>query len=126
MLYTGTVLEGDKLGRTIGFPTINLDPNILDNSLQTGVYAATVVVAGIPYQGALYFGPRLIKGEQKNVLEIFILDFSQAIYGQPVQFSLHSFIRPPLDFASFAELQAQLQKDKESVVQYFSDTTSAA
>lgn len=113
--YTGIVLAGDKTGRTIGFPTVNLDVSLIPAQTEPGVYAAKVFVNTQPYAGALYFGPRLVKGETHNVLEIFILDFNQEIYGQEITFSLQKFIRPVLNFKSLDELQQQLTQDIAAV-----------
>jgi FAD synthase len=109
------VSHGDKSGRKIGFPTINLDPAVVPQDTPQGVYASRLKIVDREYLGALYFGPRLVKGETHNVLEIFILDFSAEIYGQTVQFSLGKFIRPVLHFNSLEELQQQLQKDIAAV-----------
>ena len=113
--YQSTVFHGDKSGRTINFPTINLDPLIIPQDTKPGVYASLVEVSGVEFKGALYFGPRLVKGETNNVLEIFLLDFEKEVYGQTVIFCLEKFIRPVLDFASLDELKQQLQKDIEAV-----------
>ncbi len=113
--YSSPIFHGDKAGRTIGFPTINLDPTIIPQNTTPGVYAAQVQLTGKNYLGALYFGPRLVKGETHNVLEIFILDFSQEIYGETAQFSILQFVRPVMDFSSLEELKSQLQKDIAAV-----------
>ncbi len=114
-LYTTVVLHGDKTGRTINFPTLNLDPLVINPQTKPGVYAAEVFIKKERFLGALYFGPRLVKNETHNVLEIFVLDFDTEIYGEQIQFSLVKFIRPVLDFSSLEELQLQLQKDIAAV-----------
>lgn len=113
--YSSTVFHGDKAGRQIGFPTINLEPSIIPSGTDRGVYASLVKVAGKQYQGALYFGPRTVKNEVVDVLEIFILDFSEEIYGQTIQFQLDKFIRPVIHFATFEALKQQLHKDISDV-----------
>jgi len=117
-VYSSEVFLGSQLGRTIGFPTLNLDVSLLENAAQNyqkGVYACRVFIADRWYEGALYFGPRLVLDEQKNVLEIFVINFSSEIYGQVVEFQLGAFIRPVMDFASLAELQEQLAQDVDDV-----------
>jgi riboflavin kinase/FMN adenylyltransferase len=131
--YQSTVFHGDKSGRTINFPTINLDPSVIPQDTKPGVYASRVrladtqfsdsMLADTEFIGALYFGPRLVKGETHNVLEIFLLDFEKEIYGQTVKFCLEKFIRPVLDFASLDELKQQLQKDIEAVRNAVSSTS---
>ncbi len=111
-VFTGTVLHGDKLGRTIGFPTINLDVNLVTKEvLKKGVYKAEVEVKQKKYVGALYYGPRLVLNEIRDVLEIHLLDFDQEIYGEKVKFIIQNFIRGIIKFNSFEELKNQLQID---------------
>src|SRR5690242_2633767 len=104
-MYKSIVLKGDQLGRTIGFPTLNLDASIMPKDFQQGIYACTVVIEGKQYKGALYFGPRLVVGETKDVLEIHVLDFSKEIYGKEVEFEIGKYIRPIANFASLQEMK---------------------
>lgn len=123
------------MGRTMSYPTINLDPAVLPTTTQVGVYAALVKIAAATpttspsppkpqpalhqpsatLAGALFFGPRLVFGETHNVLEIYLLDFSQQVYNQSASFKLMEFIREPRDFTSLSELQQQIQSDVERV-----------
>lgn len=103
--------QGDKVGREIGFPTLNLDPLILPKNTKQGVYATTLLIHDHEYKGALYFGPRLVLQETKNVLEIFVLDFDKEIYGEIIQFVLGAFIRPVENFSSLGAMTKQLKKD---------------
>lgn len=107
----GVVLRGDQVGRTLGFPTVNFDPLLLDANLAEGVYAAKVQIAEKQYLGALYFGPRLTLGETNRVLEIHLLDFEDNLYGKSLSFIIQQFVRPPRDFASVEELKDQLASD---------------
>lgn len=114
MWLEGHVLHGDQTGRTIGFPTLNLDPTIVTKNLpdlEKGVHAAWVKIREKKYKGALYFGPRVVKNETKDVLEIYILDFDEEIYGSPVEFEIVSFIRSVMNFSSLDELKDQIEKD---------------
>jgi len=110
---SATVLSGDKTGRTINSPTINLDPNLMPSPERNrpGVYGCLVKVDNAIYRGALYFGPRLVKGETENVLEIFILDFCKNIYNQTIQFRVELFIRPPENFDSLEKLRETITTD---------------
>jgi riboflavin kinase/FMN adenylyltransferase len=127
--FSSSILTGEKLGRTIGFPTINLNPQVFTHPDKPGVYACTVQLsckAGAtspkkPTQshlGALYFGPRLVKNETQNVLEVFLLDFEGDVYGHMASVQLLSFIRPPIKFPSFEEMRDQLEKDIAQVRAY--------
>lgn len=110
-IYTSLIFHGDQLGRTIGFPTLNLDPTCLSTPIKLGVWQAQVTIKGDVYTGALYFGPRTIKNETTQVLEIYLLDFDEEVYGEQASFSLVSFVRPVIHFASLADLQKQLAAD---------------
>lgn len=114
---SGLVLHGDQTGRTINFPSLNLEPSLWPANLRTspGVYAAKVRVGGNEYMGALYYGPRLVKGETHNVLEIHVLDFTADVYDQFVEFRVGAFVRPPMDFISLLALKEQLASDCKSV-----------
>ncbi len=114
-LYKGRVLRGEQLGRTIGFPTLNLDPLIIPQNTKLGVYASNINIKGESYLGALYFGPRLIKGESNNVLEIYVFEFDKEVYGVEVLFTIGYFIRPAQNFDSVDELKVQIQKDVDEI-----------
>jgi riboflavin kinase/FMN adenylyltransferase len=109
--YSSIVQHGDKYGRTLGFPTANLDPAVLKHVTEDGVYACTVHLGREKYRGALYLGPRIVLHETKRVLEIHIINFAQEVYGETLQFQLGPFIRPPLDFQSRDDLVQQLGAD---------------
>ena len=113
--YEGIVISGSQLGRTLGFPTANLDPSLLAHVTKEGVYAASVRIDGQTYVGALYIGPRLILDETKRVLEIFVLDFDGDLYGKMVDFQLGTFVRGPMDFDTFDALTTQLEADVAAI-----------
>src|SRR5690348_8666864 len=109
--YIGKVVKGHQKGRTINFSTINLDPTILPEDMKPGVYATLVQHEGKNYKGALYFGPRLVINETKNVLEIHIFDFNKEIYDDVITFQVKEYVRGVLDFSSFKEMQKQIEDD---------------
>jgi riboflavin kinase/FMN adenylyltransferase len=115
MKYTATVLEGSRLGRTIGFPTLNLDNPALLKDKEKGVYASNIWIDEKKYTGALYFGPRLVVNETKVVLEIFVFEFDQNVYGKTIDFEIADFIRPVMNFDSFKQMQQQLQQDCDNI-----------
>jgi riboflavin kinase / FMN adenylyltransferase len=115
--YKSKVLHGDKDGSKISYPTANLNPSVLPISLQRGVYAGWVEVNDKIFPGAIYFGPRLVKGEDKDVLEIFILNFSGEIYGEEIEFTLEAHIRDVMDFTDFSLLKDQINSDIKKIKQ---------
>ena len=117
--YKSKVFEGQKLGRTIGFPTLNLNAGVVPSSLTRGVYASIVQYKNKQYKGALYFGPRVVFQETKDVLEIYLFDFDEMIYDQEVSFCFEKFIRPVKNFSNIEEMKIQLEFDKESVDKYW-------
>ena len=115
----GTVVDGYKVGRKIGFPTANLSvdfPNKLIPSV--GVYAIFVHVNGQKYKGMLNIGhrPTINNGNDLSI-EVHILDFQGDIYHQKIRIELVDFLRPEMKFNSIDELISQMQKDKESATQ---------
>ena len=112
--YSSKVVRGDQYGRTLGFPTANLDAAVLLHVEKEGVYACQVRLGKQFYRGALYLGPRIVLRETKRVLEIHILDFDQEIYDETLSFQLGSFIRPPMGFNTVDELKSQFNQDIEA------------
>ena len=117
---SGKVIHGEKVGRQIGFPTVNIDQLPL-GATPKGVYAGTCSIAGKTYDCLAYFGPRLIFGEEKDSFEAYIYEFNQEVYDQIVDFRLLNFIRSPLPFTTLSALQAQLKDDKIKGLQALQD-----
>lgn len=118
----GTIVDGYKVGRKIGFPTANLRidfPHKLIPSV--GVYAVCVSVNGQDYKGILNIGhrPTLNNGNDLSI-EVHILDFQGDIYNQKMRIEFIEFLRPEMKFNSVDELILQIQKDKETTIQVLS------
>lgn len=117
-LISGTVIEGDKRGRTIGFPTANIqvaDQNKLIPA--DGVYAVTVKVMNKLFKGMMNIGYRpTVSGTFRSV-EVHILDFSQVIYGEILEIRMHTYIRSEQKFPSLDALKSQLNLDKEKAAE---------
>ncbi len=116
-VITGRVIHGEQVGRTIGFPTANLDVQLSTKDLDAGVYFGDCVIEGKSYDCLPYFGPRLIFGETKNVFEVYIFDLDSEIYDQQLIVTLRKFQRPPVQVQSLEELKALLENDKKSGLQ---------
>jgi riboflavin kinase/FMN adenylyltransferase len=110
----GVVSEGDKRGRTLGYPTINLKMENL-HLPQFGVYSSMVeVLTGVhrgSYMSAVSIGERPTYGNQRPNLEAHLLDFSGDLYEEQVSVSLISFQRPELFFNTSEELIIQMDFD---------------
>ncbi|PKB14093.1 FMN adenylyltransferase /riboflavin kinase [Novosphingobium kunmingense] len=107
----GTVQHGDKVGRTIGYPTANLG---LENYLRPryGVYAVTGTLPdGTVLKGAANLGIRPQFDPPKELLEPHFFDFSGDLYGQTIDVAFHHFLRPEAKFAGMDELVAQIEAD---------------
>ncbi len=108
----GSVITGNQKGRTIGFPTANLDVEQTVLPLELGVYFGTCQLNDQSYFCLPYYGPRIVLGETKNCFEVYIYDFNQEIYGQILTVQPLVFLRKPAPFTSFEDLRLQLEKDK--------------
>ena len=112
--YSGVVKHGKQLGRTIGFPTINLIPD--ENKLLPcfGVYRSVVEMEGAVYDGLTNIGLRPTVDESADAtIETFIRGFDGDAYDRKVSVRLVDFIRPEQHFGSVDELREQLKKDLE-------------
>ena len=111
---TGTVVKGRQLGRTIGFPTANLqvdDPVKLIPA--NGVYAVDVLQGGQTYGGMLNIGYRPTVAGEHQTIETYIFDFSKDIYGEHMTLEFRAFLRAEQKFNGLPELVEQLQKDEQ-------------
>ncbi|WP_099220958.1 bifunctional riboflavin kinase/FAD synthetase [Listeria costaricensis] len=118
----GTVIHGDKRGRTIGFPTANIlvDEGYLIPKL--GVYAVKFRVNGETYLGMASIGFNItFKEDQALSIEVYILDFKQEIYGEDAEIEWYHFFRPELKFNGVEGLIAQLKQDEADTRKYFAD-----
>ena len=111
---SGEVIQGQQLGRTIGFKTANIlyPKNIVD--IKNGVYGARVIVKNKLYRGILNLGVKpTVSNENKRILEVNIFDFDENIYGENIKIEFEEMIREEKKFASLEELKNQILKDVE-------------
>jgi riboflavin kinase / FMN adenylyltransferase len=107
----GIVQHGDKVGRTIGFPTANLP---LGTYLRPryGIYAVTGLLPdGRLLKGAANVGIRPQFDPPKELLETYFFDFSEDLYGQEIEVAFHHFLRGEAKFDSLEALTAQMDRD---------------
>jgi riboflavin kinase/FMN adenylyltransferase len=110
----GTVVSGQQLGRTIGFPTANLQLPEDKFLPRHGVYSVWVSSPEIGQQlGVMNIGNRPTVSGQQLTVEVHLLDWSGDLYGQTLTVSLEQFLRPEQKFASLDDLKAQIQRDCE-------------
>jgi riboflavin kinase/FMN adenylyltransferase len=113
-LLRGFVIEGNKLGRTIGFPTANIFIEDQDKLIpKNGVYAVYVYIEGERYKGMLNIGVRpTINNDKRRTIEVHIFDFNEDIYGKTVRLELLAFMRDEAKFEGLDALIHQLKKDE--------------
>ena len=117
---SGQVVKGDQLGRTIGFPTANLEVNSdLKLVPGNGVYAVEVIAEGKTWTGMMNIGnrPTVSSGVQRR-LEVHLIDFSGDLYGQTLKVRFLKWVRNEQKFSSVEELKDQLEKDEAFVRHY--------
>ena len=118
--FSGTVVHGKKLGRTIGFPTANLK---IEESYKlipaNGVYAVKCKVGNQDVNGMLNIGTNPTVEGQGISIEVNLFDFDSDIYGEKITVEMIKRIRDEHKFASVDELKAQLSKDQNFAQQLF-------
>ena len=110
----GIVEKGRQLGRTIGFPTVNLLPKEEKLLPPNGVYKTEVLVDGKRYEAITNVGCKPTVTESKQILiESYLYDFEEVIYGEKIEVCFQNFMRKEKKFDSLLGLKEQLQKDLE-------------
>ena len=117
--YVSKVVNGDKRGRRLGFPTANLEIEDHRAMLPNGVYIVRVKVGGDFYSGIANVGDNPTFKVAKRRLEVFIDNFSGDIYGEEIAVGFVSKIRDEKTFASVDELKAQLNEDLAALRRFF-------
>ena len=116
----GTVEHGHKLGRTLGFPTMNIAWPKRKIIPPRGVYLCRAYMDGYGYNGIANVGVRpTVSNEEKVWLETFLFDYDADAYGKEVMVELIEFVRPEQKFENKEELKARVDKDIASGRQYF-------
>lgn len=118
----GVVVHGDKRGRTIGFPTANVQS--ADGSFipANGVYVVKIRVQNEWFVGVCNIGykPTFKNPDEKNLsIEVHIVDFDKNIYGEEVEIDWYKWVRAEQKFNGIDELVAQLGKDKQASIEFF-------
>ena len=104
---SGKVIHGNGIGRSIGFPTANIDYPREKLLPLSGVYAATVA----QHAAIVNVGTNPTVGNTQSTVEAHILNHSGSLYDQHLTIQFRRFIRPEQHFASLADLSTQIRKD---------------
>lgn len=122
---TGRVVTGQRLGRTLGFPTANVRL-ARKPAPRYGVYAVWVDLAdGRRRAGAASFGVRPTVNGREPLLEVFLLDFDGDLYGQRIDVSFEAFIRAEERYESLDALTAQMHRDVAEVRRHLPEFPSS-
>jgi riboflavin kinase/FMN adenylyltransferase len=132
--FEGMVIKGDQLGRTIGYPTANIQLNNSEKLVPgDGVYAVIVWIpdakykildkniniqhpsSSIQYQGMMYIGSRPVVNGKRRVIEVNIFDFDEDIYDETLRVFVKEYIRGDIHFKGLEGLKEQLALDKTAV-----------
>ena len=118
---SGVVVRGDRMGKRLGWPTINLRP---DNELlpADGVYATRVVFPSFPatFSASTNIGTRpTVYENYQRVVESHVLDFSTDVYGERVELEFHKRLREERIFPTVMDLSAQIGRDVEETREFF-------
>jgi riboflavin kinase / FMN adenylyltransferase len=115
----GTVVEGRKIGRTIGFPTANIQPDYLHKLIPSnGVYAVEVHLDGIIYPGMLSIGsnPTVNTDTRLRSIEVHIINFKKDIYGRTISIIFRERLRDEIRFDNTTQLAEQMELDKQYTI----------
>jgi len=124
-MLSGIVVKGNQLGRTIGFPTANIE--ISENYKlipKNGVYIVSAILNNQTIFGMMNIGIKPTLGDNVPTIEVHLLNFSEDIYGQKIQVNVIERLRDEQKFESFEALKSQLEIDKTNTLDYFKNSNS--
>ena len=114
---TGRVVTGDRIGRTLGYPTANIEVDTKYKLIPAdGIYAVTVSHEHNVYKGMLYIGIRPTLQRTRRNIEVNIFEFDQDIYGETLTLHFHGHLRGDQTFDGLESMKVQLKKDKEDAL----------
>ena len=112
----GTVKEGNKLGHTLGFPTLNLEPDVL-LPLKKGVFICRVELDSQLYNGVCNVGVNPTFGGKTLKVESHLFDFNENAYGKQIKVYPRKFLREEMKFESVDDLKKKIHLDVETALQ---------
>lgn len=137
--FEGVVIEGNQLGRTLGYPTANLEIEDKEKLVPgNGIYVVEALLIMLPFlqggdqplqtnrgsrlKGMMSIGLRPTIADGKFMIEINLFDFNEDIYGKILRVYVRKYLRPESKFDSLEALKDQLAKDKITSLHFFSNT----
>lgn len=123
--FEGEIMSGNKLGRTIGYPTANIQINDEEKLVPgNGVYAVTVKIQSEKYQnqifgGMMNIGMRPTVGGTRRTIEVNIFNFDDNVYHQRIRISVKKYLRGEVKFNNLESLKQQLEIDKQNALNLF-------
>lgn len=116
--FSGVVVKGKQLGRTLGYPTANIDVKVNYKLIPAnGVYAVKVLHQEKTHNGMLNIGIRPTVDGTSRTIEVNLFDFDQDIYGERLTVELVAYLRPEMKFENLEALVAQIEMDKQTAVE---------
>jgi len=109
---SGTVVHGKKIGRTIGYPTANIETDSIKLLPKKGAYIVEVFVKNQQYKGMLSIGTNPTVNGEKLTVEVYILDFEGDIYGEEITVKFRDFLHDEIKFEGLEKLIEKLDEDK--------------
>jgi len=115
----GTVIHGNHIGTSLGFPTANIIPPPNKHLPPCGVYVSRVLVKGQAYGGVSNIGKKpTVDGDHPIGIETFIMGLTEDLYGEEIEIQLLHFCRPEQKFDSLEALSLQMKKDRQTAAAY--------
>ena len=124
MKIKGKIVSGKQLGRTIGFPTANLQPDS-SPEIKNGVYAAWFCLEEMRLPCMLNIGRHPTVPDGAPTIEAHVIDFSGDLYGLSASLTALHFLRPERKFESLDALKAQLARDLQTTREFFQEEENA-
>ena len=109
---SGKVIHGKKIGRTIGYPTANIEVDSLKILPKKGAYIVDVFVKNQHLKGMLSIGTNPTVDGKNLTVEVYILDFNEEIYGEEISVNFREFLHDEIKFESLDKLIERLDEDK--------------
>ena len=123
--FSGKVIKGKQIGRTIGFPTANIEiQEPLKLLPKNGVYIVKCLVKNQEVNGIMNIGNRPTVNGTSQSIEVHLLNFDEDIYGLEITVKMIDFIRNEQKFENLDQLKSQIQNDKIQAIKFFNNTAN--